>query len=254
MTEGSADPQILAWAAGLYDGEGSCSAYLPKKRRTYRRQMAVSQGGEQGHPPEVLTRFKSAVLDVGNITGPYRGYLYYWKTSRKDALDQIASLLWPYLGEVKRSQFAAARLLVTRGPTMVNDPFTGPREIQLAWAAGFFDGEGTVGADKDPRTRRYRAINMEIPQSSADGVPDVLVRFREIVGVGNISGPHEPRSPWSRLPRYRWLSGGLDNAETVAALIWPWLGTVKRAQFENAMRLRRTGIRMSKAGNVVADS
>jgi hypothetical protein len=246
MTEGSADPQILALAAGLYDGEGSCSAYLPKKRNTYRRQMAVSQGGEPGQLPEVLTRFKSAVLNLGNITGPYRGYLYYWKTSRKDALDQIANLLWSYLGQAKRSQFEAARTLARHDGTMQGDPFSGTREIQLAWAAGFFDGEGTVGADQDPRTGRYRAINMEIPQSSANGVPDVLVRFREIIGVGNISGPHEPRSPWSRLPRYRWLSGGLDNAEAVSALIWPWLGSVKRAQFENAIRLRRTGIRRNR--------
>jgi hypothetical protein len=86
MAEAAPERQVLAWAAGLYDGEGSCSAYLPKDRRTYRRQMAVSQGGVPGQLPEVLTRFRAAVLGVGNITGPYRGYLYYWKTSRKDAL------------------------------------------------------------------------------------------------------------------------------------------------------------------------
>ena len=74
-----------------------------------------------------------------------------------------------------------------------------------------------------------------------------------IVGVGNISGPHDPRSPWSRLPQFRWQSGGLENAEAVAALIWPWLGSVKRAQFENAMRLRRTGVRRSTGGSALSD-
>src|SRR5256712_4396088 len=185
MTEGSPDRQVLAWAAGLYDGEGSCSAYLPKKRQTYRRQMAVSQGGEVGQLPEVLTRFKSAVLDIGNITGPYRGYLYYWKTSRKDALDQIAGLLWPYLGDAKRSQFEAARTLARRGPEPANDPLRETPEIRLAWAAGFFDGEGTVRADDDPPNGRYPGINMEIPQSRPGGGPDGLVPFPQIVCVGN---------------------------------------------------------------------
>jgi hypothetical protein len=245
MAEGPPDRLRLAWAAGVYDGEGSCSAYLPKSRRTYRRQMAVSQGGEPGQAPEVLTRFRAAVLDVGNITGPYRGYLYYWKTTRKDALDQIAALLWPYLSEEKRLQFEAASSLAGRRGPFAVDRLTEPREIEVAWAAGFFDGEGTVAADKDPRTGRYRAINMEIPQSSIGGTPEVLLRFRRIVGVGNISGPYEPRSPWSRLPAYRWRSGALEDVESVAAVLFPWLGPVKRAQFENAIRLRRTGSRKS---------
>ncbi len=241
MAQKSRDPQVLAWAAGLYDGEGSCSAYLPRERRTYRRQMAVSQAGDPGQLPEVLTRFRAAVLGFGNITGPYRGYLYYWKTSRKDALDQIAALLWPYLGAEKRHQFEAASSLARRSHALTHDPFIGPREIELAWAAGFFDGEGTVAAEKDPATGRYLGINTEIPQSSADGIPDVLSRFREIVGVGNILGPYEPRSLWSRLPQYRWRSGALEDVETVADLLDPWLGPVKRTQFEAAIRLRRTG-------------
>ena len=229
----------------VYDGEGSCSAYLPKNRRTYRRQMAVSQGGEPGQAPEVLTRFRAAVLGLGNITGPYREYLYYWKTTRKDALDQIAAVLWPYLGEEKRVQFEMASSLVGRSRPFAVDRFTEAREIEFAWAAGLFDGEGTVAADKDPRTGRYRAINMEIPQSSPDGTPEVLVRFRKIVGVGNISGPYEPRSPWSRQPQYRWRSGAREDVDAVAALLSPWLGLVKRTQFENAIWLRRTGSRKS---------
>jgi hypothetical protein len=203
--------------------------------------MAVSQGGVPGQLPEVLTRFRAAVLGVGNITGPYRGYLYYWQTSRKDALDQIAALLWPYLGAEKRLQYEAASSLARRSHPLAIEPSSESREIQLAWAAGFFDGEGTVAADKDPHTGRYRAINMEIPQSSAEGIPDVLLRFCQIVGVGNILGPYEPRSPWSRLPQYRWRSGAREDVEMVATLLSPWLGPVKRTQFETAIRLRRTG-------------
>jgi hypothetical protein len=235
---------LLAWAAGLYDGEGSCSAYLPRKGRTYRRQMAVSQAGEPGRPPEILSRFKAAVGGIGNITGPYRSYLYYWKTSRRDALDEVAGLLWPHLGEVKRRQFDSARVLarLTVAPE-IQPVASGPPSLDAAWAAGFFDGEGSVGISNEALTHRCRGISMEISQSSAGGVPPVLVRFREVVGCGSLSGPHEQKSPWSRLPQYRWRAAALGDVEATASLLWPWLGPAKRAQFGSAIRLRRAGLR-----------
>src|SRR5207302_5089690 len=236
------DPHQAAWAAGLYDGEGSCSAYLPKKRRSYRRQMAVSQGGLAGTHPVVLLRFKE-IVGVGNITGPYRGYLYYWKTTRKDAIDRIGQTLWPYLGLAKREQFESAAVLAKRDRSATEFSEVSRRSIDVAWAAGFFDGEGSVWVNDDPMTGSSRAIEMEIPQSGATGVPEALSRFLRIVAVGRISGPHQPTDPWARLPKYRWKSGGMANVETLAALLWPWLGPVKRAQFENAMRLRRASMK-----------
>ena len=68
--------KLIAWAAGLHDGEGSASTYLPRNRLTRRRQMQVSQGGIPGQLPHVLVRFQTAVGGGGSITGPYRGYLY----------------------------------------------------------------------------------------------------------------------------------------------------------------------------------
>ena len=64
------EEQVRAWAAGVYDAEGSCSAYLPPMRFAHRRQMAVSQAGIPGRAPEVLERFRWAVLGLGNITRP----------------------------------------------------------------------------------------------------------------------------------------------------------------------------------------
>ena len=65
----------LAWAAGFFDGEGSASSWLPKRRMTRRRQMSASQGGVPGEYPLVLVRFRAATGGRGGITGPYRGYL-----------------------------------------------------------------------------------------------------------------------------------------------------------------------------------
>ena len=231
MTSSQCD---FAWAAGLFDGEGSTSTYIPKRKTYVRRQMAVSQGGLPGHAPAVLTRFKG-IVGVGNITGPYEG-LYYWKTTRKDAVDLVGALLWPHLSSVKRTQYAAAAVRMKRVLPGSVDDTRGP-EFESAWAAGLFDGEGSFGAYANARMKpSWRGVSMEIPQASADGIPDVLLRFRAAVGVGSVSGPRIVPSPWTRLPQYRWQASGRHVCSAAIKVIWPWLGEVKRAEIHAALQ------------------
>jgi hypothetical protein len=223
----------FAWAAGLFDGEGSTSTYVPKGKTYPRRQMAVSQGGLPGQVPAVLARFH-AVVGVGNITGPYEG-LYYWKTTRKDAVDLVGALLWPYLSGEKRRQFAEAATRMDRAIPGSLD-YRPVREFESAWASGLFDGEGTFGAYPSARMRpSWRGVSMEIPQASATTVPEALLRFRDVVGVGTVSGPRIVRSPWSRLPQYRWQASGRHVVSAAIKVIWPWLSPVKRSEIRAAM-------------------
>jgi hypothetical protein len=132
----------LAWAAGVYDGEGSASTYLPKQRKSRVRQIAVYQSGDT-MPPPLLFRFRAAVGEVGLIHGPARGSLYQWHSKRHVVVDAVSELLWPWIGEVKRAQLRKAAREVHR---------TAPAEASTRWseseeaacAAGFFDGEGTT--------------------------------------------------------------------------------------------------------------
>ena len=221
----SPSAELLAWAAGLYDGEGSASMYVPRARNAARRQMQISQGGIVGVKPEVLVRFRGVVAE-GNITGPYRGYLFYWKTTRKDGIDRVAALLWPHLGVEKRMQFERMTIAALRPlPVWPSEPRT--HGTELAWAAGLFDGEGSAFVS-GAAMRAF--VKLEVPQSSAVGVPETLVRFREAIGAGAIGGPYPPRSPWSRLPQYRWSLGARDEVARVLAALWPWLSRVKRSQ------------------------
>lgn len=62
-------------------------------------------------------------------------------------------------------------------------------ETEVSWAAGFFDGEGTVWSRIVP----YRAVRLAVGQSAT---PELLERFRLAVGgVGNVRGPYQPKSP-----------------------------------------------------------
>lgn len=105
-------------------------------------------------------------------------------------------------------------------------------DVERAWAAGFFDGEGYVGYHQRERDGS-RSISCSITQaSSLDGPPTVLERFKSIVGLGNIyrkqlSEPHRTR--------YVWSVQSLSDVETVHQLLFPYLDIVKREQFTQAI-------------------
>jgi hypothetical protein len=102
-----------AWAAGLFDGEGS--TYL-LKHRTHPGylvgELAVTQSSLVGSP-EVLRRF-AAVVSAGNIAGPFTQRsatkdVYRWKAGARVDVERVLAEMWPWLGEVKRAQ--AQRML-----------------------------------------------------------------------------------------------------------------------------------------------
>lgn len=99
---------------------------------------------------------------------------------------------------------------------------------ELAWAAGFWDAEGSAYLTR-ARHRPTRHPRARINQSSPTGIPHVLVRFQRILGLGRVRGPVLQEG---REPLYRWeVSSRADVASTFAALR-PYLGMVKRRQFE----------------------
>ena len=103
---------------------------------------------------------------------------------------------------------------------------------ELAWAAGFFDGEGWANA-------AGRGVQSRINQSDSDGVPDVLTRFQHVIGLGRIHGPVREEG---RLDLYYWDATSRGDVEAVANAIWPWLGDVKRAEFVTALGHEPTSV------------
>src|SRR4026208_968616 len=93
---------------------------------------------------------------------------------------------------------------------------------ELAWAAGFFDGEGWA-AKKNPR-----GIGAQINQADNSGIPVVLCRFQAALGgVGRIGGP--VRKP-DRKDLYHWVVSSQGDVQLVFDLLKPWLGQVKLLQ------------------------
>lgn len=107
-------------------------------------------------------------------------------------------------------------------------------EHELAWAAGFFDGDGWTALVRGGRGRRRRPV-AQINQGSLTGVPEVLLRFRDAVGVGRVAGP---KIEEGRQPLYRWVASSRGDVARAGRLIGPWLSGEKRDQFRAAVELR----------------
>jgi hypothetical protein len=94
------------------------------------------------------------------------------------------------------------------------------RQLELAWAAGFFDGEGCTMVK---RKRGNAAVNLIVAQKT----PEMLERFQAAVGGGYIY--HNPRAQGAP---YNWQATSQPVARQVLDLLWPYLGSIKQAQAE----------------------
>jgi hypothetical protein len=112
-------------------------------------------------------------------------------------------------------------------------------DTELAWAAGFFDGEGSVSRMYPSRNKRNKKGEqypsgekgyMQIQVAQREDNAEVLHRFAAAVGVGSVRGPYGPYKGASINAKPYYLFGVYTKtAEAVLDAIWPWLSSRKRA-------------------------
>jgi hypothetical protein len=109
---------------------------------------------------------------------------------------------------------------------------------ELAWAAGFYDGEGcTYAREAGRRQNRGSGIGMAIQQ--IDLRP--LERFQSaVLGVGNLRGPYQHASAKGRSPMYSWAIYNWRDANAVIGLLWEFLSEPKRQQIRESLAIFRT--------------
>lgn len=92
--------EVLAWAAGLFDGEGCCYAANHQLPRLSMRQAS---------DPEVLIRFHEAVGRLGSVSGPVHrkkewSPVWTYSANRFEDAQAVLCMIWPWLSLVKRNQ------------------------------------------------------------------------------------------------------------------------------------------------------
>lgn len=241
---GLIDLVLLTWAAGFFDGEGSTIVH--ESHPGYLRlTVCVPQlGGEE--PPEVLFRFKAAMLGLGEIRPQNDEGMWVWRSRSGEEGQAAVALLWSQIGRVKREQAASAlgRFHAQYGPSGIRSraarrtrlahadhatgstPILAPGTLDLAWSAGFLDGEGHFGLPRAAERKNgppWHRVRVSATQKGLPArPPEVLFKLQLILG-GNIERHGEPDD-------FRWLTEGIHRVEDVFLRVRPCLGTVKQEQ------------------------
>jgi hypothetical protein len=91
---------------------------------------------------------------------------------------------------------------------------------EIAWAAGLFEGEGTITICGGSLHLRVQMTDLE-----------VLERFCQIVGTGKIYGPYTTqfKDGFNRKPRWTWVCYG-PLARATYLTLSPWLSPRRLAR------------------------
>jgi hypothetical protein len=102
-----------------------------------------------------------------------------------------------------------------------------PTKIELAWAAGLFEGEGSVSLMLKASGRP----SIQLCLTTTDR--DVIDRFALIVGAGKIYGPYI--RPGNRKPQYSWRAHGWKLLRRLNEQWRGMLGGRRRAKFDKLL-------------------
>ena len=105
---------------------------------------------------------------------------------------------------------------------------------ELAWAAGFYDGEGSTSflVSKEGARRIKICVGQKDRRA--------LDRFHTAVGVGKIAlrthSGHVDGYKLKTRQLFHFETGKFEDIQHIVASLWPWLGEVKRAQAKSALQ------------------
>lgn len=103
---------------------------------------------------------------------------------------------------------------------------------ELAWAAGFFDGEGHCGYRNITNGYPYHTIHRAISLSVGQRYEEPLLRFQiAVLGLGKIYYRKDALSK----PKFSWRTGKWENVQAISVMLWPFLCSIKQHQIYEAM-------------------
>ena len=106
----------------------------------------------------------------------------------------------------------------------------------LAWAAGFYEGEGCLlfSLSRDPRGRRnplqrYGHLLLEIVQAD----PEPLNHLLNIFPKSRLTGPEPHHQGHKDIWRFR--ISNFEGTQAALAMMWPWLSRRRKDQAKTAL-------------------
>jgi hypothetical protein len=96
------------------------------------------------------------------------------------------------------------------------------RREDLAWLAGFFEGEGSVRVSCPRPDWEITQVNLE-----------PLQRGIGIANLGKIYGPYHNKK--GRQSYYRWKIGSFEEVQAIVCALWPWLSARRKRQCKDQL-------------------
>ena len=122
------------------------------------------------------------------------------------------------------------------GRTTAGSGLPGSMSEELAWAGGFFDGEGSTYLEKHRTHQGYLVPRLYVPQSAEIGIAPELTRLKSALGgLGAISGLRPGKGTWK--PYRRWRVSAVLDVQVGLHLLWPFIGRVKRTQAQRVLQV-----------------
>lgn len=117
-----------------------------------------------------------------------------------------------------------------------------PSEAEIAYAAGLFEGEGSVCLQKP--TRNGHTPNVRLTINMTDLEP--LQRIQSIFG-GRVTGPYARGE--GRKDMWRWCLSQVIGVRKAASLMFPWLSPRRQQRMAELFAARRLAIAMRPRGS-----
>lgn len=234
----------LAWLAGFWDGEGCVRS--AKTNTTFAYPIfTMSQAGSEGR--ELCERVHRITDVGGKIDGPFKRKspytdVYMFRANGYPRVATMTIACWPWLSRTKKDQALAAlnafhdhasgrrqRADLTTdflADALVNRERPTTRREDLAWLAGFWDGEGCCSSLNTVNSRSYPVFTL----SQAGPENEALCRRVAAIvgGPASVSGPYVQRNEWN--PQWKVRIGGHERVQSMTAACWHWLSRTKRDQ------------------------
>lgn len=94
--------------------------------------------------------------------------------------------------------------------------------LDIAWAAGLFEGEGCLTLGQERRGKRYVGARLGTTDH------DIVERFARIVGFGTINRKRPPSTPEHWKTVWEWSTQSAPGVREVIDLFWDYLGERRR--------------------------
>ena len=104
----------------------------------------------------------------------------------------------------------------------------------LAWAAGFIEGEGSFLSNITYHNKNSGRAYVTFQVSAVQVEQEPLEKLLRIFNFGRIHGPYSRKDNKSQ-PFYRFSTNSFEGSQAITAALWPWLSQKRKQQAKAAL-------------------